>query len=202
MATRNAGKIREMSKLLEPLGVVVATVDEIAQHAGPPPDVVEDGRTFTENASIKARAYAAWSGLPVIAEDSGICVDALDGAPGIYSSRFAGQDGDDARNNALLLQRLEGVPEPQRGAHYHTSAVYLDDPESEPLVAEAQWHGRIVTEPRGSGGFGYDPLFWVPEYGCTSAELSPEAKNRLSHRGKAMRDLVGRLAVRWSDGAA
>ncbi|RMF17726.1 MAG: RdgB/HAM1 family non-canonical purine NTP pyrophosphatase [Candidatus Dadabacteria bacterium] len=197
MATRNPGKIREMRRLLEPLGVAVVSVDDVAETAGPPPEVSEDGASFTENALIKARAYAVWARLPVIAEDSGICVDALDGAPGIRSSRFGGVEGDDARNNALLLEKLAGIPEQRRGAHYHTSVVYLERGDAEPVICEAQWHGRILEAPRGTGGFGYDPLFWVPEHGCASAELSADQKNRLSHRGKAMRALVERLSALW-----
>ena len=159
------------------------------------PDVAETGLSFVENAILKARAAAAHSGLPAIADDSGLEVDFLDGAPGIHSARYSGK-GDEA-NNARLLAELAGVPEEQRSARFQCVIVYMRhalDPT--PLICQASWEGRILPEPRGDGGFGYDPLFWVPDQQCSAAELVPGLKNRISHRARASALLLEALKGR------
>ncbi|MDJ0833213.1 MAG: RdgB/HAM1 family non-canonical purine NTP pyrophosphatase [Gammaproteobacteria bacterium] len=189
LATGNQGKLREIKALLEPLDYEVHTQAEFNV-----PDVAETGTTFVENAIIKARNAAAHTGLPALADDSGIEVDALDGAPGVYSARFSGPDASDAQNNALLVEKLAAVAEAERGARYRAVIVYLAhaaDPS--PIICEGSWEGRIVLEPRGEGGFGYDPYFYLPDHGCTSAELSAEQKNAISHRGQALQLLVAKL---------
>ena len=189
IASGNPGKLRELSALLEPLGYELHAQSEFDV-----PEAEETGTTFVENAIIKARNAAAHTGLPAIADDSGIEVDALDGAPGVYSARFSGPGADDASNNALLVEKLRDVPEQQRGARYRAVLVYMRhaaDPS--PIICEGSWEGRIILEPRGDNGFGYDPHFWLDSHGCTSAELDPAEKNRLSHRGQALRELVERL---------
>ncbi|ADC72963.1 non-canonical purine NTP pyrophosphatase, rdgB/HAM1 family [Thioalkalivibrio sp. K90mix] len=192
LATGNPGKLREIRALLEPLGLAIEPQSE---HAVPEAD--ETGLTFVENAILKARNAAQHTGLPAIADDSGLEVDALRGQPGIYSARYAGPEADDAANNARLLKALAGVPEAQRAARFRAVVVFLEHAEDpSPLIAEGVWPGRIVEQPSGANGFGYDPLFFVPEEGCTSAELSPEAKNRLSHRGQALAKLVAQLRER------
>lgn len=187
-----------MAAMLQPLGVALIGVDALEAKLGPAPEVAETGTTFAANAELKARAYAAWSGLPVIAEDSGIEVDALGGLPGVYSARFSGVEGPgaDAANNDKLLRELAAVPTARRTARYRTVVVYLDPPAA-PLTATGVWEGRIALAPRGSGGFGYDPLFLVPELGCTAAELDPADKNARSHRGQAIRALVAKLTDAW-----
>ncbi|MEP6607856.1 MAG: RdgB/HAM1 family non-canonical purine NTP pyrophosphatase [Burkholderiaceae bacterium] len=192
LATGNPGKLREFSMLLE-------------NFAGPSePQLVPQGSlgigggaephsTFVENALTKARHAAALSGLPALADDSGLCVDALKGAPGILSARFAGEPADDAQNNRELLRRLAGVT--QRDAHYVCVLVAVrtaDDPE--PLIADGRWHGQILNACRGEGGFGYDPLFYISDLGQTAAELEPQHKNRISHRGIAVAAFAARLA--------
>lgn len=190
LASGNAGKLREFSALLLPLGFSVSAQ---AEHGVG--DVEETGLTFVENALLKAREACRVSGLPALADDSGLAVDALDGAPGIYSARFAGEHKSDAANNRKLLEALAEHGPGERSARYWCVLVYLrhaDDPV--PLIVQRSWEGEILGAPRGEGGFGYDPLFWLPECGKTAAELPPEEKNRLSHRGRAMRELVERLA--------
>lgn len=187
LASNNAKKAAELDALLAPLGIEV-----IAQGTLGIPEAEEPHATFVENALAKARHAAAHAGLPAIADDSGLCVEALGGAPGVLSARFAGEPKSDARNNALLLQRLSGVDD--RRAHFYSAIVlvrHADDPQ--PLIADGEWHGVILDAPRGEGGFGYDPLFWVPELEQTAAELDPQLKNTLSHRGAAMRHLLERL---------
>ena len=186
IASNNAHKLTEMKAILSPFFDDVQSMRE----AGIEHETVEDGTTFMENAVKKARELAEISGHAAIADDSGICVDALDGAPGIYSARFSGVHGDDKANNRLLLQKLQGVE--NRAAHY-TCAIALCWPDGKMLTAEDYFYGEIGQEEKGTNGFGYDPLFFLPEYGCTSAQLSPEEKNRISHRGKALRKLVGLL---------
>jgi XTP/dITP diphosphohydrolase len=187
IASNNAHKIVEMRAILG------ETFDEIVslREAGIEHETVEDGATFLENAEKKAREVAALSGCFALADDSGICVDALGGAPGIYSARFCGHHGDDAANNRLLLEKLRGVAD--RGAHY-TCAVVLAAPDGRTLSAEDYFYGEIAHAERGHNGFGYDPLFYLPERGCTAAELSPEEKNAVSHRSKALRALAKKLA--------
>ena len=181
MATGNPGKIREIARLLDGLGIEVVAQSEFGVS-----DADETGATFAENSLIKAQHAADATGLPAIADDSGLSVDALDGAPGVYSARYAGDAGDEA-NNDKLLAALDGVDD--RAAAFHCVATYLE-PGGEPLVASGEWRGEILHERQGDGGFGYDPLFYVPECDCSSAELRPEKKNALSHRGQALRKLV------------
>ena len=187
LASGNAGKLRELAKVLAPLGVILKPQAQFNV-----PDVEETGFSFVENAIIKARAAAQHTGLPSIADDSGIEVDHLKGAPGIYSARYSGA-GDEA-NNVLLLQELGEIPEEQRSARFQCVLVYMRhalDPT--PLICQGSWEGFILSEPRGENGFGYDPLFYLPDYQCSSAQLAPGIKNRISHRAKASRLLFDAL---------
>ena len=189
LATGNAGKLREMRAILAPWSVDVRPQSEFTGAAAE-----ETGLSFVENAILKARFAAAASGLPAIADDSGLEVDALHGAPGIYSARYAGPDADDAANNARLLQELDAMPDAARAARYRCAMVFLRWPlDPSPLVRQASWEGRIARVPRGSGGFGYDPLFLVGDGEVTAAEMEPTRKNEVSHRGKALRALVAAL---------
>jgi XTP/dITP diphosphohydrolase len=190
LASSNPGKLREFNALFADSGCEVVTQASLGID-----DVEETGLTFVENALLKARHAARASGLPALADDSGLCVDMLDGAPGLYSARYAGHHGDNAANNAKLLRTLDGVAPDQRRAFFMCALVLLRhaaDPT--PLIVEGRWHGRVLEAPRGPGGFGYDPLF-LP-YGQTqsAAELDPALKNHLSHRGQAMAALRARLA--------
>ena len=190
LASNNEGKLREFRRLLSPLGI-----DVVAQAALGVPEADEPHVTFVENALVKARHASAITGLPALADDSGICVVALGGAPGVQSARYAGEPKSDARNNAKLVAALAGVAD--RRAHYACVLVLVasaDDPE--PVIAEGRWQGRVIDAPRGAGGFGYDPHFEDVESGLTGAELPLERKNALSHRGKAMRELLARLVER------
>ena len=190
LASGNPGKLRELSALLGDLGYQLHAQSEFDV-----PEVAETGTTFVENAIIKARHAATITGLPALADDSGIEVDALDGAPGVYSARFSGEGANDDANNALLVQKLREVPANERSARYRAVIVLLRhaaDPS--PLICEGSWEGMIQLEPAGSGGFGYDPYFYLPDFDCTSAELSAEEKNRLSHRGAAMSELKRKLS--------
>jgi len=192
IATGNPGKLREMQVLLEGLGVGVVAQSELGVE---PPE--ETGSTFVENALQKARHAAAATGLPAIADDSGLVVPSLDGAPGIYSARYAGPNATDEQNLQKLLSALEGSTE--REAYFHCAAVFVqsaDDPE--PLIAEASWHGAVTAERRGSGGFGYDPVFYDPASGQNAAELTAEQKNARSHRGQAIRALAELLYARFA----
>ena len=187
LASNNAGKLREFRRLLEPLGYEVVPQAELGVAAAAEPHV-----TFIENALAKARHASAHTGLPALADDSGICVDALGGAPGVLSARYAGEPASDARNNAALVAALGGVAD--RRAHYYCVLVLVrrsDDPQ--PIVAEGIWHGTVIDAPRGSGGFGYDPHFEDAASGMTGAELPLARKNEVSHRGQAMRGLIARL---------
>ena len=188
VASGNRGKIAELALTLETLGVTLRPQDEFGV-----PEAEETGLSFVENAILKARAAAAHTGLPAIADDSGLAVDALGGAPGIYSARYAGKQGD-AANNAKLLEALAGVPAEQRGAHFHCALVYLrsgDDPT--PVIAEGRWPGWIRTGASGEGGFGYDPLFEPEGLTVTAAQLPAGEKNRLSHRARASAALLDAL---------
>jgi XTP/dITP diphosphohydrolase len=199
IATSNPGKLREFQALLADLAVA-----PVAQGALGVTAPEETGTTFAANALLKARHAAAASGAAAIADDSGLEVDALGGAPGIYSARYARESaGDpaavDAANNAKLVAALQGVPFEARRARYRCALVYLDGPgDPAPLHTQGVWEGYILEAPRGSGGFGYDPYFWLPELGLTAAELEPERKNRLSHRGSALQALRRALAERLS----
>lgn len=189
LASGNPGKLREFSTLLEPLGYDVHPQAEYAV-----PDVAETGLTFVENALLKAREACRVSGLPALADDSGLEVDALQGAPGIYSARYAGEPKSDAANNRKLLEALHQVPEGKRTARYWCVLVWLRHAEDPvPKIVQMSWEGEILAHPRGEGGFGYDSLFWVPEHGLSAAELSAAEKNRLSHRGRALQALVEHL---------
>jgi XTP/dITP diphosphohydrolase len=189
LASGNEGKIREIRTLLAPLAIEVVP----QAHYGVP-EADEPHPTFLENALAKARNACLHSGLPALADDSGICVDALRGGPGVQSARFAGEPRSDARNNRHLLELLAGSD--ARGAHYYCVMVLLrHTADPQPLVAEGEWHGEILRAPRGDGGFGYDPLFLDLQLAKTGAELALEEKNRISHRGKALRALVARLTA-------
>ncbi|WP_415037118.1 RdgB/HAM1 family non-canonical purine NTP pyrophosphatase [Azonexus sp.] len=187
LASNNAKKLKELDALLAPLGYVLIPQGELGI-----PEAEEPHPTFIENALAKARHAARLSGLPALADDSGLCVHALAGAPGVISARYAGEPKSDARNNEKLLADL--APHTDRRAHFVSCLVlcrHTNDPQ--PLIAEGEWHGEILTELRGTEGFGYDPLFFVPALGRTAAELEPELKNRVSHRGQAMQRLLARL---------
>lgn len=190
LASGNPGKLRELTEILHDLGYELHPQSEFGVA-----EVAETGTTFVENAIIKARHAAADTGLPALADDSGIEVDALNGAPGVYSARFSGPDADDAANNALLVEKLRNLSAAERSARYRAVIVLMRhaaDPS--PLICEGAWEGRIQLEPAGDGGFGYDPYFYLPEQDCTSAQLSAADKNRLSHRGKALAELKRKLA--------
>ena len=187
LASGNAGKLKELSSLLAPLGIEV-----LPQSAFNVSEAEEPHPSFVENAIAKARHAARATGLPALADDSGLCVDVLGGAPGVLSARFAGEPKSDARNNALLLERLAG--EPNRHARFYCALAlvrHADDPQ--PIIACGEWRGEILETPRGQGGFGYDPLFLVPDLDQTAAEIDHSLKNVLSHRGSAMRQLLERL---------
>jgi XTP/dITP diphosphohydrolase len=189
LASGNRGKLNELSDLLQSLNYQIYSQAELGV-----PEVPETGTTFVENAIIKARNAAQHTGFAALADDSGIEVDALDGAPGVYSARFSGADATAEKNNTLLVEKLRNVPASERTARYRAVIVYMRhaaDPS--PIICEGSWEGLIQLEPRGDGGFGYDPYFFLPQLGCTSAELSATEKNQLSHRGKALGLLVDRL---------
>jgi XTP/dITP diphosphohydrolase len=189
LASSNPGKVREINQLLAELDMHVVPQGDYGVT-----DAEETGLTFVENAILKARNAAAHTGLPAIADDSGIEVDALKGAPGIYSARYAGTGATDQENLQRLLEALRNVPETERTARFQCLMVYMrhgEDPT--PLICQGTWEGRILLEPRGDNGFGYDPVFHVPTHNCSSAELEPEVKNALSHRGQALRRLLEAL---------
>lgn len=191
LASDNPGKLREFNALFAPLGVELVAQGSLGVTAADEPHA-----TFVENALAKARHAATVSGLPALADDSGVCCTALGGAPGVRSARFSGEGATDQRNNVELLRRLAGVAD--RSAHYTCVLVALragDDPD--PLIADARWPGSIVDTPRGTHGFGYDPYFWLPDVGCTAAELDPARKNRISHRGQALAILMDKLRRAW-----
>ncbi len=190
LASGNAGKLREFSAILKAAGIRM-----IAQSELNVPEAEEPHLTFLENALAKARHASQYTGLPALADDSGLCVPALGGAPGVYSARYASMSGgekSDLANNMRLVSHLQGVED--HSAFYVAVLVYVESPEDPcPLVAEGRWHGKIVATPRGENGFGYDPHFWLPEYDCTVAELDPAEKNRVSHRGRALAELFEKL---------
>ena len=187
LASNNAKKMKELNALLAPLGFEVIPQGQLGI-----PEAEEPHCTFVENALAKARHAAQHSGLPALADDSGLCVDALHGAPGVLSARYAGDPKSDARNNEKLLTHLK--EHANRKAHFYCVLVLVraaHDPQ--PIIAEGEWPGEILPEQQGEGGFGYDPLFFVPEFGQTAAEMDSETKNRVSHRGRAMQKLIERL---------
>ena len=189
LASNNPGKVREFNQLLEGSEFEVVPQSEFGIA-----DVEETGLTFVENALLKARNAAEHTGLPAIADDSGLEVDALDGAPGIYSARYAGVGASDLENLEKLLDALKDEPENRRGARFQCLMVYMrHSKDPTPRIFQGTWEGRILREARGSNGFGYDPVFYVPDRRCTSAELPPELKNSLSHRGQALKLLVNSL---------
>ena len=187
IASGNPGKLREIRRILEPLDFQVVPQSDFGVPECPEPHV-----TFIENCLAKARHAALHTGLPALADDSGICVDALNGAPGVYSARYAGEPKSDQRNNEKLIEALGN--ESNRKAHYYCVIVLVRHPDDpQPLIAEGRWHGEIIATPRGENGFGYDPYFYLPEFGKTGAELDPDHKNAISHRGKALMMLVEKL---------
>ncbi len=189
LASGNSGKLREIQAVLDQQRFQLVKQSEFNVS-----DAAETGTTFVENAIIKARHAADQTGLPALADDSGIEVDALQGAPGVYSARYAGTHGDDDANNAKLLEELKGVPDEQRSARFQCVIVYMrhaQDPM--PLICEGTWEGKILHELKGPNGFGYDPLFYVPTHRCSSAELGPAEKNKISHRAHALKKLIKAL---------
>jgi XTP/dITP diphosphohydrolase len=187
LASNNAGKLREFADILAPIGFDLHPQGEFGV-----PEAEEPFATFVENALTKARHASRLTGLPALADDSGVCVNALGGAPGVYSARYAGEPKSDARNNEKVIADLQAHAD--KSAYYYCVLVYVrhaDDPQ--PVIADGRWNGEITATARGAGGFGYDPHFWLPQLGKCAAELSKEEKNALSHRGQALRELVGKL---------
>lgn len=192
LASGNAGKIRELTELLRPIGVEV-----VPQSRWQVEECEETGLTFVENAILKARNAARYTGLPALADDSGIEVDFLRGQPGIFSARYSGPDGNDRRNNEKLLEAMQGVPPGDRGARFRCVMAFLEHAEDpSPIITEGSWEGRVAESESGTRGFGYDSVFYLPERGCTAAELPDAEKNRLSHRGHAVRAMAQRLSQR------
>ncbi len=195
LATTNPGKTKEINQILADLHIEVVPQSDFGV-----PDAEETGLTFVENAIIKARNAAAHSGLPAIADDSGLEVDALEGAPGIYSSRYAGTEASDQANVEKLLDNLTDIPLGERSARFQCLMVYLRHPKDPtPLICQGTWEGEILFQPRGDNGFGYDPIFFVPSHHCASAELPAKAKNRLSHRGQALGCLLRALQTHLNE---
>ncbi len=189
LASGNKKKLAELQGLLSPLNIEVVPQSEFDV-----PEVDETGTTFVENAIIKARNACKHTGLPAIADDSGIEIDALRGAPGVFSARFAGVGATDAKNNKLMVELLSDLPDVNRGARYVAVLALMEhEDDATPILCQGTWDGEIVLEPQGEQGFGYDPHFFVPEKGCTAAQLDPQEKNALSHRGKAMAALLTQL---------
>jgi XTP/dITP diphosphohydrolase len=187
LASNNTGKVKEFEALLAPLNFQVIPQGELGI-----PSAEEPHFTFVENALAKARHASAASGLPALADDSGICAHALNGQPGVLSARFAGEQGDDAANNRKLIQELKDQAD--RGAHYVCALVFVNSAnDPEPIIVQTRWYGQIVDEAAGSNGFGYDPHFFLPDQNCTAAELGPDKKNSISHRGQALRELIAQL---------
>lgn len=191
LASNNAGKVREINAMLSGLDLQVISQSEFSV-----PEIEETGLTFVENALLKARHAARLTGLPAIADDSGIEIPALQGQPGIYSARYAGVGASDEANLYKLINEIKKLPEDQRQARFVCLMVFLRHAEDPvPLIAEGIWDGIAVTAPKGQNGFGYDPMFYVPAHNCTSAELPPEIKNRISHRGQALQKLIAQLNI-------
>lgn len=195
LATNNQGKVKELQNLLADAGFNV-----IAQSEYQVPDADETGLTFVENAILKARHTAQLTGLPSIADDSGLAVDALSGAPGIYSARYSGEGATDQKNNQKLLDALKNIADDKRSAYFYCALVFMrhaNDPT--PIICLGKWNGVILKQPSGQGGFGYDPLFYVPELGCSAAELTREQKSQISHRGQALKLLMEKLKTEQLD---
>ena len=193
LATNNQGKVNELQNLLADAGFNV-----VAQKEFNVPEVDETGLTFIENAILKTRHTAKFTKLPAIADDSGLVVNALGGAPGIYSARYAGEHGNDASNNQKLLQELKNVPSEKRTAYFYCALAFMrheNDPT--PIICLGKWDGIILNETRGEGGFGYDPLFYVPELNCSAAELTKEHKSQISHRGQALKQLIAKIKTEY-----
>lgn len=189
LASGNKGKVREINQILSGLDLEVVPQTEFDV-----PEIEETGLTFVENAILKARNAAQHTGLPAIADDSGLEVDVLNGAPGIYSARYAGEGASDEQNLTKLLNTLAGVPEAERTARFQCLMVYMaHELDPTPIICQGSWEGRITEAPQGESGFGYDPVFFVPTHGCSAAELSAEEKNRMSHRGQALQQLLQAL---------
>lgn len=193
LASSNAGKIRELVRLLDGLGIEVVAQSDLGVS-----DADETGSSFAENSLIKALHASGKTGLPAIADDSGLAVDALDGRPGVYSARYAGIDATDDQNVDKLLQELAAVQDDSRGAAFHCVASFVMPEKSEAIVAAGTWRGSILNARRGDGGFGYDPVFLDPESGLSGAELTPQQKNARSHRGQALQKLVALLEQHFS----
>ena len=193
IATKNDGKAREYLKLFEPKGIEVITLKDLNEQV----EIIENGKTFSENALIKAQTLTDKLNIPVLADDSGLVVDALNGAPGIYSARYAG-DHDDEANNKKLLEALKKVPDEKRTAHFHCSIV-ATAPDKTPLEANGDVYGLIAHEKHGEDGFGYDPLFYYPEFGKTFGEIGMEEKNKVSHRAKATENLLEKFDEWWNE---
>lgn len=190
LASNNAGKVREFQALLAPLSFQVIPQAELGI-----PSAEEPHQTFVENALAKARQASAASGLPALADDSGICAHALNGQPGVLSARYAGEPANDAANNQKLIQALKSHED--RGAHYVCALVFVNNAnDPEPVIVQTRWYGQIIDHPQGANGFGYDPYFWLPEFSLTAAELDPAQKNSISHRGQALRELIAQLKLR------
>ncbi len=187
IASNNAGKLREFSALLAPFEFTAIAQTELGVT-----EADEPYATFIENALAKARHASRATGLPALADDSGICVPVLGGAPGVFSARYAGAPKSDQRNNEKLIAALQGHTD-RRAFYYSTLVLMMHADDPQPLLADGEWHGEIIDVPRGAGGFGYDPYFWLPEHGCTAAELSADLKNSMSHRGLAMQQLTKKL---------
>ena len=191
-ASGNRGKLKEVARLLAAWDVEVVPQSELGV-----PEAEETGTTFAENSLIKSRNAAAVTGLPAIADDSGLAVDALDGRPGVYSARYSGPDASDESNIDKLLLELGGVPAAERSAAFHCVASFVDPAGGDPVLGEGHWRGCILTERQGGGGFGYDPVFFDEAAGKTAAEFAPDEKNAASHRGKALRNLIAALEARY-----
>lgn len=186
LASGNAGKVREINKLFAGSGIEIVPQTDLGV-----PDVPETGTTFVENAIIKARHAAEFTGLPAISDDSGIEVDALDSRPGVYSARYAGPDASDEDNNNLMLKELSGIAEAERTARYQCIIVFMrSHTDPVPIITQGSWEGRILEAPQGEGGFGYDPIFFVPTHNCTGGELALDVKNTLSHRAIALNAML------------
>jgi XTP/dITP diphosphohydrolase len=192
LASNNAGKVREFQALLAPLSFQVVPQGDLGI-----PSAEEPHHTFVENALAKARHASAASGLPALADDSGICAHALNGQPGVLSARYAGEPANDAANNQKLIHELRGKDD--RGAHYVCALVFVNSPsDPEPIIVQTRWYGSFIEEAKGVNGFGYDPHFFLPELGLTAAELEPQQKNAISHRGQALRELIEQLKLRMT----